>query len=65
MTHKYGGNTVQFMVIEHFRNRGAKAVYARFPEKGPADAGPDHLRAQLGHRSRPLLQVMECDDMQR
>ena len=52
------------MVIEHFRNQDAKAVYARFREKGRLM--PDGISfvaswvtADLGR----CFQVMECDDV--
>jgi hypothetical protein len=52
------------MVIEHFRNQDAKAVYRRFREKGRMM--PEGLRfvsswvaADLGR----CFQVMECDDL--
>ena len=55
---------MQFMVIEHFRNQNAKAVYARFKERGRMM--PDGLTfvaswvaADLGR----CFQVMECDDV--
>ncbi len=55
---------MQFMVIEHFRNRDAKAVYAMFREKGRLM--PDGVNfvaswvtADLGR----CFQVMECEDV--
>ena len=55
---------MQFMVIEHFRDQDAKAVYARFREKGRLM--PDGIAfvaswvtADLGR----CFQVMECDDV--
>ena len=52
------------MVIEHFRNQEAKAVYARFREKGrlmPEGISfvASWVTADLGR----CFQVMECDDV--
>ncbi len=52
------------MVIEHFRNQDAKAVYRRFREKGrmmPDGLGfvASWVAADLGR----CFQVMECDDV--
>ena len=52
------------MVIEHFRNQNAKAVYARFKEKGRMM--PDGLTFVASWISADLgrcFQVMECDDV--
>ena len=55
---------VQFMVIEHFRDQDAKAVYARFREKGrlmPEGISfvASWVTADLGR----CFQVMECEDV--
>jgi hypothetical protein len=55
---------MQFMVIEHFRNQDAKAVYARFREQGRLM--PDGLGFVASWVSADLsrcFQVMECDDV--
>jgi hypothetical protein len=55
---------VQFMVIEQFRNQNAKAVYARFREKGRLM--PDGLTFVASWVSADLkwcFQVMECEDV--
>jgi hypothetical protein len=55
---------MQFMVIEHFRNQDAKAVYARFREKGRLM--PDGLGFVASWVTADLsrcFQVMECDDV--
>jgi len=55
---------MQFMVIEHFRNQNAKAVYGRFKEKGRMT--PDGLNFVASWVSADLgrcFQVMECDDV--
>jgi hypothetical protein len=55
---------VQFMVIEQFRNQDAKAVYARFREKGRLM--PEGLTFVASWVSADLgrcFQVMECDDV--
>jgi hypothetical protein len=53
-----------FMVIEHFRDQNAKAVYSRFREKGRSM--PDGIAfvdswvtADLGR----CFQIMDCDDI--
>jgi hypothetical protein len=53
-----------FMVIEHFRDQNAKAVYSRFREKGrliPDGIGfvGSWVTADLSR----CFQVMECDDI--
>jgi hypothetical protein len=52
------------MVIEHFRNQNAKAVYARFKDKGRMT--PDGLNFVASWVSADLgrcFQVMDCDDV--
>jgi hypothetical protein len=52
------------MVIEHFRDQNAKAVYARFKEKGRMM--PEGLTFVASWVSADLgrcFQVMECDDV--
>jgi hypothetical protein len=52
------------MVIEHFRNQDAKAVYARFREQGRLM--PDGLGFVASWVTADLsrcFQVMECDDV--
>jgi hypothetical protein len=52
------------MVIEHFRNQDAKAVYARFREKGRMT--PEGLAFVASWVSADLgrcFQVMECEDV--
>jgi hypothetical protein len=52
------------MVIEHFRDQNAKAVYARFEEKGRMM--PEGLAFVASWVSADLgrcFQVMECDDV--
>ena len=54
---------MQFMVIEHFRNQNAKAVYARFKEKGRMT--PDGLKyvgSWVEANFDRCFQLMECDD---
>jgi Protein of unknown function (DUF3303) len=55
---------VQFMVIEHFRNQDAKAVYARFKERGRMM--PEGLTFVASWVSADLgrcFQVMEAEDV--
>jgi Protein of unknown function (DUF3303) len=52
-----------FMVIEHFRDRDAKAVYARFREKGRmAPAGLTYVGSWIEVNFDRCFQLMECDD---
>ena len=53
-----------FMVVEHFRNQDAKAVYRRFRERGRmlpegASVVNSWVAADLGR----CFQLMECDDL--
>ena len=55
---------MQFMVIEHFRNQDAKAVYRRFRDKGRQM--PDGLAFVGSWVTADLdrcFQLMECDDV--
>jgi hypothetical protein len=52
-----------FMVIEHFKNRDAKAVYRRFRDRGRG--APDGLRyvnSWIEANFDRCFQVMDCDD---
>jgi hypothetical protein len=54
---------MQFMVIERFRNRDAKAVYRRFRDHGRMM--PDGLRyvgSWIEVNFDRCFQIMECDD---
>ena len=54
---------MQFMVIERFRNRDAKAVYHRLRERGRGT--PDGLRyvgSWVEANFDRCFQIMECDD---
>lgn len=52
-----------FMVIEHFRDRDAKAVYARFREKGRlAPEGLVYVGSWIEANFSRCFQLMECDD---
>ncbi|HXX38692.1 MAG TPA: DUF3303 family protein [bacterium] len=54
---------MQFMVIERFRNRDAKAVYRRLRERGRGT--PDGLRyvgSWVEANFDRCFQIMECDD---
>jgi hypothetical protein len=52
-----------FMVIEHFRDRDAKAVYARFREKGRmAPDGLSYVGSWIEANFDRCFQLMECDD---
>ena len=54
---------MQFMVIERFRDRDAKAVYRRFRDHGRM--APDGLRyvgSWIETNFDRCFQIMECDD---
>lgn len=55
---------MQFMVIEQFRNQDAKAVYARFREKGRLmPEGLTFVASWVSADLARCFQVMECDDL--
>ncbi len=52
------------MVIEHFRNQDAKAVYARFKEKGRMmPEGLNFVASWVSADLGRCFQVMECGDV--
>jgi len=52
------------MVIERFRNQDAKAVYARFREKGRLmPDGVTFVASWVAADLGRCFQVMECDDL--
>jgi hypothetical protein len=52
-----------YMVIEHFKNRDAAAVYRRFHEKGRMmPAGLTYLDSWNETSSDRCFQLMECDE---
>jgi len=52
-----------YMIIERFQNRGAKAVYRRFREKGRmAPRGLVYVESWVETNFDRCFQVMECDD---
>lgn len=52
-----------FMVIEHFKNRDAKAIYARFRDKGRmAPAGLTYVGSWIEANFDRCFQLMECED---
>jgi hypothetical protein len=54
---------MQFMVIERFRQRDAKAVYRRFREQGRgAPEGLVYVGSWIEANFDRCFQVMECDD---
>jgi hypothetical protein len=54
-----------FMVIEHFKNRDAKAVYSRFKEKGRMmPDGLKYLGSWVEDNFDRCFQLMECDNPQ-
>jgi Protein of unknown function (DUF3303) len=55
---------MQFMVIEHFRNQDAKAVYARFREKGRLmPEGISFVASWVAADLGRCFQVIECEDV--
>lgn len=55
-----------FMVIERFRDRDAKAVYARFREKGRmAPEGLTYVGSWIEANFDRCFQLMECGDARR
>lgn len=52
-----------FMVIEHFRNRDAKAIYTRFQEQGRmAPEGLTYVGSWIEANFDRCFQLMSCDD---
>lgn len=52
-----------FMVIERYKNRDAKAVYARFKEKGRMmPEGLTYVGSWVEDNFDRCFQLMECDD---
>jgi hypothetical protein len=52
-----------YMVIERFKNRDAKALYARFNEKGRMmPDGLKYVGSWIETNFDRCFQVMECDD---
>ncbi len=52
-----------FMVIEHFKNRDAKAVYRRFRDEGRmAPEGLTYVGSWIEANFDRCFQLMECDD---
>lgn len=53
-----------FMVIEHFRNQDARAVYRRFRERGrQAPEGLAFVSSWVSADLGRCFQLMECDDV--
>jgi Protein of unknown function (DUF3303) len=52
-----------FMVIEHFKNRDAKAIYRRVREKGRMlPEGLHYVNSWVESNFSRCFQLMECDD---
>jgi len=52
-----------FMVIEHFKNRDAKAIYARARERGRMlPAGLTYVNSWVEANFARCFQLMECDN---
>jgi len=57
--------TMLFMVIEHFKNSDAKAVYKRFREKGRMmPEGLNYVASWTETNCDRCFQVMECEDIE-
>ncbi len=53
-----------FMVIEHFKNRDAVAVYRRFREQGRMmPEGLNYVGSWVEANFDRCFQLMECDDL--
>jgi hypothetical protein len=53
-----------YMVIEHFKNRDAKAVYRRFRERGRmAPDGLTYVESWVETNFDRCFQLMECGDV--
>jgi hypothetical protein len=56
-------NVMLFMVIEHFKNRDAKAVYTRFRDRGRMmPDGLKYVGSWIEANFDRCFQVMEADD---
>ena len=54
-----------FMIIERYRDQDAKAVYARFQEKGRmAPDGLTYVGSWIEANFDRCFQLMECDDLE-
>jgi len=55
---------MQFMVIEKFRNRDAKAIYRRLRERGRGQPdGLKYIGSWIEANFDRCFQLMECDDV--
>lgn len=55
---------MMFMVIEHFRNQDAKAVYQRFRERGRLmPEGLTFVESWVAADLARCFQIMECNDV--
>jgi Domain of unknown function (DUF3303) len=58
------GTVMLFMAIEHFRDHDAKAIYARFRERGRLMSdGIDFVGSWVAADLGRCFQVIECDDI--
>lgn len=54
---------MQYMIIEHFKNRDAAAVYRRFRDQGRlAPEGLTYVSSWIELNFNRCFQVMECSD---
>jgi Protein of unknown function (DUF3303) len=57
------GNTMLFMVIEHFKNCDAAPVYRRYQAEGRmTPAGLQYVDSWVEQNFARCFQLMECDD---
>jgi Protein of unknown function (DUF3303) len=53
---------MQFMVVEHFKNRDAKAIYSRFRERGRMlPSGLKYIGSWTEGNFDRCFQLMECE----
>ncbi len=61
---KKGVDAMLFMVIEHFKNRDAVAVYRRFGEQGRMmPDGLKYVNSWVEVNFNRCFQLIECDDL--
>jgi Protein of unknown function (DUF3303) len=59
-----GELSMQFMIIEHFRNRDPRPIYRRVREKGRLlPEGLKYVASWVEPNFDRCFQVMECDDL--
>ena len=60
----YGGTTLLYMIVEHFKNGDALPVYRRFREHGRlAPEGLNYVWSWVDVKLERCFQLMEADDV--